>query len=98
MLGGGLGFVRGAVVDGECEVEVEVVFAVVLGYGLEFGPVALTSERSVLPCRRRTGCYRRPDCRRVVGIVVVGFGCSQPVVDSQQKTARRRRKRVGREG
>lgn len=75
MLGGGLGFVREVVVGGGFDVEVVFVFVVVHGLELELGPVALTSEHSVLPCRRRMGYYRRQDYRMVVDIVAVGFGC-----------------------
>lgn len=60
----------------------EVVFAV-LGHGLELerrlglepGPVALTSERFVSPCRRRKGCC---GCRKVAdNVVAAGFGWEQ---------------------
>lgn len=89
MLGGGF----------DVEEVVVVVFEVVLEHGLELelGP-APTSEHFVLPCRRRMGYCRRRDYRTVAGIVAVGFGCSQPGADSPQKKARRRKKRVGREG
>ena len=92
MLGGGLGVVHGVVVVVVVVVGIEVVLEYGLELELELGP-ALTSERFVLPCRRR-----RRDYRTVAGIVAVGFGCSRRGVDSQQKKARRRRKRVGREG
>lgn len=102
MLDGGLGLVREVVVvvvGGGLDADVVLVVV----HGHEFEPVVLTSEHFVLPCRRtrycRNRCYRRRDYRTVAGIVAVVFGYSQPEVDNQrQKMARRRKKRVAREG